>query len=175
MRCVLLVIDVQKAVFEMKQPVFAGNQLIKNINFALNAARNNSTKIVFSLHENKSFLKKGSKGYEIVDEIDVCDSDIFVVKEKPDLFSNTGFDDKLKEESIDTVIVTGLISNGCVKDTCVSALAKRYIVYLISDAHSTIYKNAEMIISNINHEMEAAGAKLLSHDELPSLLRSKLI
>jgi nicotinamidase-related amidase len=169
MKCALLVIDVQKAIFEMKQPVYAQTDFIKNIKLAVSYSRANGIKIIFSLHENKSFLKKGTEGHEIVDDINVLKDDIILAKKHPNVFLETGLNSILKEEGIDTVIIAGLISNGCVKEACLSALKHGYGVCLLSDAHSTFYKNGKKIVEDINREMAAAGICVKPVEQLPTL------
>jgi nicotinamidase-related amidase len=161
----LLVIDVQKAIFEMKQPVFATDELISNIKSAVSIARTNGIRMIFSQHENKSFLQKGTRGYEIVDDLGIRESDIVLPKKHPDIFLDTGLDDMLKEQGVETVIIAGLISNGCVKEACLSALKKGYSVCLLSGAHSTFYKNAKNIIEETNREMEAAGVCVMTVEQ----------
>ena len=167
MKCALLVIDVQKAIFEMKQPVYAESDFITNIKLAVSYARKHGVRIIFSRHENKGFLKKGTQGHQIIDEIDVHETDIILAKKHPNVFLDTGLDSILRGERIDTVIVAGLISNGCVKDACLSALKHGYAVCLLSDAHSTFYKNGKKIVEDINREMEAAGVCVVSVERLP--------
>lgn len=166
MKCALLVIDVQKAIFEMNQPVYAQSDFINNIKLAVSYAREHGIRIIFSRHENKSFLKKGTQGHQIIDAIDVHETDIIFVKKHPNVFLDTGLDDTLKDEGIDTVVVAGLISNGCVKDACLSALKYGYAVCLLSDAHSTFYKNGKKVIEDINHEMETAGVCVIPVERL---------
>lgn len=165
MKYALLVIDVQKAIFEMKQPVYAQDEIIQNIKSVVNAAREMGMRIIFSQHENKSFLSQGTAGHRIVEAIDVHESDIVLAKTHPDIFLDTGLDDRLKKEGIDTVIVAGLISNGCVKDACISAQNHGYGVFLLSDAHSTFYKNGKKIIEDVNRELAAAGVCLLTVEQ----------
>ena len=169
MTCALLVIDMQKAIFELKQPVFEQDALLRSVKTAISIAHTSGIRIIFTKHENKSFLKKGTPGYEIVDGIGVREDDIITEKKHPAVFLDTGLNEILKSEGIKTLFVAGLISNGCVKHACLSAMERGYTVYLLSDAHSTIYKNAARIIKDISREMEAAGVKLLPVEQLAKL------
>ncbi len=166
MRCALLVIDMQKAIFELKRPVYAADGLIRSVNAAINAARAGGVQVIFTRHENKSFLIKGTPGWRTADEIDVREYDVILEKKHPDVFVDTGLDGLLKAGGINTLIVAGLISNGCVKTACLSAIQRGYDVFLLSDAHSTFYKNAETIIAQTNREMEAAGVRLLTAGQM---------
>ncbi len=169
MKCALLVIDVQKAIFEKKQPVYTQNHFVQNVISAVGFARQNGIKIIFTQHENKSFLMKGTHGYHIIDDIEVQESDMILEKKHPNIFLNTGLDDILKEAGIQSVIIAGLISNGCVRDACLTAHKHGYEVVLLSDAHSTFYKDGIKIIEDINCEMEAAGVVVRPVAQLPKL------
>ena len=166
MKYALLVIDMQNAVFEMKQPVYRSEDLIKNLEYAVQAARRNGIRVIFSQHENGTFLAKGTQGHRIIDEMDVREGDIVIGKKRPDVFEGTSLDAILKETGIETVIVAGLVSNGCVREACLSALKRGYAVRLLRDAHSTIYTNAEKIIGDVNREMEAAGVRVTTVDQI---------
>lgn len=170
MTCALLVMDMQKAIFALKKPVFAADGLIQSVNAAICAARAGGIQIVFTRHENKSFLIKGTPGWQIADGIDVRESDAVIEKKHPDVFADTGLDGLLQEEGVDTLIIAGLVSNGCVKAACLSAIKRGYGVYLLSDAHSTFYKNAEKIIADTNREMEAAGVRLITVGEMAAIV-----
>jgi nicotinamidase-related amidase len=167
MKYALLVVDMQQAVFEMKQPVHRPEELIRNLACAVRAAREKGIRVVFGQHENRTFLVRGTQGHRIIGEMDVRESDLIIGKKHPDIFESTGLDGVLKEEGIGGVIVGGLLSNGCVREACLSALKRGYAVCLLGDAHSTVYKNAERIIEDVNGEMEAAGVRLITVDRMP--------
>lgn len=166
MKHCLIVIDMQKGIFGLKRAVYQEKQLIQNIKTAIRFARENNIRVIFSLHENNTFLKQGTVGHQIIDDLDVLTSDTIIRKEHPDIFEGTNLLGILEEDHITSVMITGLISNGCVKSACQSALHNRLNVILIKDAHSTFYSNAEKIIEQINNELEKAGACVISSNEL---------
>jgi nicotinamidase-related amidase len=53
----LLVVDMQKGIFGLKQPVYEGGNLIKNVKEAVRSARNFGIKVIFSRHGNDTFLQ----------------------------------------------------------------------------------------------------------------------
>ena len=90
-----------------------------------------------SLH---SFLLKravhclaGTRGAEIVDELDVHDSDLVVPKRRYSAFFATDLDLLLRERDIDTVVVAGVVTNICVRSTVHDALFLGYDVLVCSD------------------------------------------
>jgi nicotinamidase-related amidase len=76
----------------------------------------------------------------------------------------------LKSEGITGMIIAGLLSNGCVRAACMSAIDHGYDAILLSDAHSTFYKEAAKRIRLINREMEEAGVHMMETNELYTLL-----
>ena len=59
------------------------------------------------------------------------------------------------------MIVTGLVTHGCVKATCLGALALGYAVTLAADGHSSYSKEAAPLIEEWNRKLGAAGAQVL--------------
>ena len=169
MKVCLLVVDMQKGIFGLKQPVYDAENLIRNVNKAICFAREQGIRVIFTQHENGSFLKSGTAGHGIVGEIKVCNGDVLIAKKHPDAFLDTGLDGMLKAQGITGLIVAGLISNGCVKDACLSALEKGYVVILPSDAHSTFYSGGKKIVETVNRDMDSAGARVAPVEELPRL------
>ncbi len=68
----------------------------------------------------------GSWGAEIVDELPVEASDIIIPKRRYSGFFQTALDLTLRERGIDTVIVTGVVTNICVRSTVHDAFFLRY-------------------------------------------------
>jgi len=160
MQYALLIIDMQNGIFELKQPVWDAESLIGNVNQAIRYARGAGIRVIFSQHENRSFLKPGTEAHRIAGSIELNKDDAIISKKHPDVFKETGLDDMLKTEGIQGLIVAGLISNGCVRDACLSAKQKGYEALLLSDAHSTFYSNAKKVVETVNREMEQAGVRL---------------
>jgi nicotinamidase-related amidase len=67
----------------------------------------------------------------------------------------------LKEFNITEVVITGLVSNGCIKAAVLGALEMGFSAILISDGHSTFHKNAEKIISDCNLQLGKQGTKVV--------------
>ena len=162
----LLVIDMQKGIFTLKQAVYQKEILIAKTKAALNFARDSGMTVIFSRHENSTFLKKGTQGYPIIDELEIRTGEPVMEKRHPDIFMDTGLYDLLREKDISSVMIAGLISNGCVRASCLSALNRHYEVILIEDAHSTFYSDGEKIIRDVNVQMEKAGAHICPAEEL---------
>ena len=75
----------------------------------------------------------GSWGAEIVDELPVADDDIIIPKRRYSGFFQTTLDLSLRERGINTVIVTGVVTNICVRSTVHDAFFLRYKVLVPAD------------------------------------------
>lgn len=76
---------------------------------------------------------KGTWGSEIIDELAPVDDEYVVPKRRHSGFAHTDLDLYLREENIDTVVVTGVWTNVCVRSTASDALYNAYKVITLSD------------------------------------------
>lgn len=76
----------------------------------------------------------GTWGSEIIDELAPEGDEYVVPKRRHSGFAHTDLDLYLREENIDTVVVTGVWTNVCVRSTATDALARAYKVITLSDA-----------------------------------------
>ena len=75
----------------------------------------------------------GSWGAKVVDALSMEDSDIVIPKRRYSGFFQTTLDLTLRERGIDTVIVTGVVTNICVRSTVHDAFFLRYRVLVPED------------------------------------------
>lgn len=75
----------------------------------------------------------GSWGAQVVDELPVEDVDIVIPKRRYSGFFQTTLDLCLRERGINTVIVTGVVTNICVRSTVHDAFFLRYKVMVPED------------------------------------------
>lgn len=84
----------------------------------------------------------GTWGSDFIKELYPEGDEYIIPKRRHSAFAHTDLDLYLKEEGIDTVVVTGVWTNVCVRSTATDALANAYRVITLSDGvHS---KNQEM-------------------------------
>jgi nicotinamidase-related amidase len=162
----LIVIDLQKGIFELKQSVFNKDQLIRNIMAAIRGARKQKIPIYFTQHENATFLKKGSEAWKLIDEISLQSHEIMINKKHPSIFEQTNLLAQLEKCEVSKLYICGLITNGCVKDACIEGLERNFAITLISDGHSTFYRNAEKMIKDWNSKLAKEGVMLKTSHEL---------
>ena len=126
----LIVVDMLKDFIEKDGALYCGDEargIIPFVQSRIEEIRNNGGKIIF-LQDNHSkddleFKKypkhcvKGTKGAEIIDEIEVKEDDIVIPKTKYSGFYNTNLEQVLEEKKIEEVEVVGVCTSICVMDT----------------------------------------------------------
>ncbi len=85
---------------------------------------------------------KGTWGSDFIEELYPIEGEYIVPKRRHSGFAYTDLDLYLREENIDTVVVTGVWTNVCVRSTATDALACAYKVIALSDG--TDSKTEEM-------------------------------
>lgn len=94
-----------------------------------NRSRDNSGNEVLGHNE----LEKRTLGNTIVKEIEPQPRDIVLEKRAPSAFYGTSLLSYLNELDIDTLLVTGTTTSGCVRATAVDGASNRFYVGIIED------------------------------------------
>ncbi|MBN2001356.1 cysteine hydrolase [candidate division KSB1 bacterium] len=153
----LLVIDVQKGLFSKSTPVYHAGVLLENIKSLILKAYEAGAPVFFIRHSNTGWLKKGTDGWQLHDELVPADVDFIIDKSHSSAFTGTNLAAELQSRGVSHLVITGLVSNGCVKATCQDALQNNYAVTLAADAHSTFHKDAADIIAEWNVKFAESG------------------
>ena len=153
----LLIIDVQRGLFAKPNPVYKEDQLIANINDMVARAHQNDAPVVYIQHNNETSLIKGTEGWQLHHGLHPQQGDWTVLKEESNAFENTNLGELLASRHIGRVVACGLVTHGCVKNTCLGGLDEAYEVVLAGDAHSNFSKDALHIINKWNKDLAAKG------------------
>jgi nicotinamidase-related amidase len=119
MKPALLVIDVQKRFLGIK-PVMTEsiNDAIWLINAAIELFRDKDLPVISIQHVNEeSSLVPGEEDFELPDSLNILPSDLHIHKTYGNSFTKTSLADELREQDVDTVIVTGFCAEHCVLST----------------------------------------------------------
>jgi len=157
----LLVIDVQKEQFEEVTPVYKADQLLQNITLLISKARQEGVPVFFVQHSADTYLKFGSEGWQLHPQIQPVAGEPLIFKRHGNSFEDTNLKEELNKRDVGVVVVTGLVTHGCVKATCLGALKEGYKVVLVSDAHSNFSKDAPGMIEKWNQELSNKGTILV--------------
>ena len=156
----LLVIDVQQGMFEKSTRVYQAEQLIRNITSLVQAARQAGVPVIYIQHSGERDLIRGTHEWQFHPDLLKLGPDATVHKQYGNAFQETGLDEILKARGVDTLVVTGMVTHGCVKATSLGGLAAGYRVILVSDAHSSYSQKAGELIAEWNAKLEKQGAEL---------------
>lgn len=157
----VLVIDVQQGMFNKTTPLHHAAQLLENINTLIRNAREAGAPVIFIQHSNDTYLKMGTDDWQLHPEIQPLEDEELIYKLKGNAFEGTNLHEKLQRSAVDTVLICGLVTHGCVKATSLGAMEKGYRVLLIQDAHSSYSKDASQLIEKWNQTLMEQGAQLI--------------
>jgi len=156
----LLVIDVQRGLFQKSTPIYHTESLLDNILTLVNRAQTAGAPIIYVQHCANRDLVKGSEAWQLHPRLAPRHVDPLVYKEHGNAFEATPLREILTERRVVRLVVCGLVTHGCVKATCLGALALGYPLTLAADAHSSYSKKADQLITEWNAKLQAAGAVL---------------
>jgi len=155
----LLIIDVQQGLFEKSTPIYRADDLLNNLCRLIKAAHRAETPVFYIQHTNESFLAEGSPGWHLHPSLQPEGTDTLIHKHHGSAFQDTPLKAELDARAVDTLVIGGLVTNGCVRATCEAALKLGYRVILAADAHSTYQKKAAALIEEWNRRLGEQGAE----------------
>jgi nicotinamidase-related amidase len=138
MKSALLVIDVQRGLFDDEPRPYEADAVVDRINSLTARARSAGTPVVFVHHERQSgLLEYGSASWQLERRLVVKDGDITLRKATPDSFLRTELSELLAQWGTEQVVICGYATEFCVDTTTRRAAALGFPVVLVADAHTT--------------------------------------
>lgn len=84
----------------------------------------------------KNLFGSGTPPVDVIDELK-SPGDIFIEKRRYDAFFGTDLDVVLRANNINTVLISGIATNGCCEATACEAFSRDYKVVFLSDGNAT--------------------------------------
>ena len=162
----LLIIDVQHALFRKSTPIYKSEELLENINLLVACAHGEGVPVFYIQHSDNRSLVKGSQDWQLHPELHPQRIDNIIHKQHGNASEDTNLDELLKSKNISHLVVTGLVTHGCVKATCLGARQLGYGVTLVQDGHSSYSKEAARLIEEWNQKLNAQGCGLKLTSEI---------
>lgn len=162
----LLVIDVQRALFTRPNPIYNSYKFIETINAIVDRSHLYGVKVVYVQHANQSFVKEGTEGWQFHPDISPQDTDLLIQKKKGNAFLDTPLHSELNSRGIQYLLITGLVTEGCIQATCLGGMELGYRVILVEDGHSNYNKDAVDVILKSQMKLEQAGVEIISSREI---------
>ncbi|HWR29897.1 MAG TPA: cysteine hydrolase family protein [Negativicutes bacterium] len=142
MKRALLVIDVQNEYFTGKLPVTYPEGSFDKILQAVDAANQQKIPVILIQHgapqKDAAAFAKGSKGWEIHEELLKKKYNCIIDKQLPGSFTGTGLEETLRKMGVSTVVICGYMTQMCCDTTARQALHLGFSVEFLSDATGTL-------------------------------------
>jgi nicotinamidase-related amidase len=107
---------------------------------------------------------KGSWGAEIIDELKPEKNDFRILKRKYSSFQGTDLDMLLRELKVDTLILTGVVTDICIQHTAADAFFKGYKIIVPQDCVEAVDASTQK--AAIEYLKKAYGCEITRVDEL---------
>ncbi len=149
----LILVDFARAYFDPACGLYARPEMARDKAMRLAAAaRSVSAPVVFTrveyvagdphrdgghFYRKAPALKAFDRGNPFGDftaELSPAADDLVVTKQYPSAFFGTGLGDTLRAREIDTILVAGLTTSGCVRATALDALCEGFAPFVVRDA-----------------------------------------
>lgn len=161
MASALLVIDLQHGLFHKSAPIYRAGPLLDTIETLIERARSAGALVILVQHASDKVLPFGSPDWQLHPRLHPAERDLALHKQHGNAFEDTPLQAELAGRGIGRLVLTGLVTHGCVKATCLGALALGYDVVLAEDGHSSYSKDAAKLIEEWNGKLGEAGATVL--------------
>ena len=126
----LVVIDLQNDITKNYK------EIVDNVNRAIDFAIAKDMHVVYIKQNNLSpatrTFKAGTRGAELVAELKIVSSNIFV-KTKGNALTSEDFSAFIKEHGITEFYIAGADATACIKSTCFNMAKEGYAVHVLSD------------------------------------------
>jgi len=159
-RVALLVIDVQQGLFRKSTRLYRADKLLATINELVERAHTEGAPVFYIQHSSEKVLPWGSEDWQLHPALHPTGADRIIHKLKGNAFEGTELDKELAALGVGTVVVTGLVTHGCVKSSCIGAHDLAYRVVLVADGHSSYSKDAPNLIQEWNEKLSHGIAEL---------------
>ena len=141
MKRALLVIDVQNEYFTGKLPVSYPQGSLDKILQAMDSAHAHGVPVVVVRHAAKGdrgVFKAGTEQWNLHTQVAARPADLLVDKNLPSSFAGTGLEQWLRDNEIDTLTVSGYMTQMCCDSTARDGFHRGYGVEFLSDATGTL-------------------------------------
>ncbi len=146
MKRALLVIDVQNEYFTGKLPVTYPQNSLERIEQAIDAANEAEIPVILVQHTapqpDSATFRRSSQAWELRPEVAGRKHATVIEKNLPGSFTGTQLESWLREHNIDTVTISGYMTQLCCDTTARQAMHLGFGVEFLSDATGTLaFKN----------------------------------
>ena len=187
-RPALILIDFAMAYFDPKAPLYGGEgcqSALDNAARLAPAARAAGVPVIFTEvkyqpggADGGAFYAKvpalscfdaGSETQKLAPPLAVEENDLLITKQYPSAFFGTSLATTLHWLDIDTLLLAGVTTSGCVRATCIDSISHGFVTLVVEDAVGD--RDPRPHEANL-FDMSAKYADLVSTDEAANYLKS---
>ena len=180
----IILVDFVAAYFDENSPLYADVE--KALLSAIRIRNKGREKNIPIIYTNVSYQKDGKNGGVFFEKLpvlscfiegaktagwpsklDIDPNEIVITKQYPSAFFETCLSKKLNNLEIDTLIITGLTTSGCIRATCVDAISYGFRPIVVKDACGDRHEKPH--IANL-FDMNAKYADVVSENEVVNFL-----
>jgi len=168
-RTAFVLIDTQVNMFDPTHPVAGADDLLARLADLLARARAARMPIAFVRNCGGPLDPdvRGTPGWEIHPDLRPLDGELVFDKTTCNAFETTSLGEELRARGIKRLVVAGLQSEFCVRDTTLGALDRGFEVTLISNGHSTYDAGdipAAEVTATVNAELGGRVRLEMAHE-----------
>lgn len=157
-RTALLLIDAQVNMFDPANPVAGADVLMERLKDLLVRARSAHARVIFirNCGGPNDPDARGTSGWRLHPALEPAAGDLVLDKTTCNTFESTSLAEELKSRGIKRLVIAGLQSDYCIRETALGGIGLGFDVTLVSDGHSTYGaegKTAEEITDAVNAEL----------------------
>ena len=125
---------------------------------------------IFQAERFKPHCIRGTYGTKVIDELPVQESDIVVEKRRFSAFFKTDLDITLRELKVDTIVIAGIATVGCVLTTAWEGLSHDFRVIILEDCCCSFTRARHEAVMNLYREMPLQPLlRIMTMDEFYSM------
>ena len=187
-RPALLLVDFAQAYFDPHAPLYGGKgclQALKHAFILAEVARAAGILVIFTEVKYQlggidggafyakvpalSCFDAGQNTQRMVDGLSVKSGDLLITKQYPSAFFGTSLSTTLQFHKIDTLIIGGLTTSGCVRATCIDSISSGFVTLI---AHQACGDRANAPHEANLFDMSAKYADLITTKEVTAYIKA---
>lgn len=133
----LVVIDVQKGMFELPQKLHRGEEVVQRLAAVLDRTRAQGVPIFHVRHESTGGFERNTPGWFHHPAVAPKEGEPIIDKRRSSAFHGTDFHARLQAAGVDHLVICGMQTQFCVESTIRNAVTLGYKLTAIEDGHTT--------------------------------------
>ncbi|MEM7566765.1 MAG: isochorismatase family protein [Pseudomonadota bacterium] len=152
-RPAVVMVDFARAYFDENEPLYGGEGCAAALQNAIRlapATRMAGAPLVFTEVKYKrggadggaffakvpalACFEEGRASQEMAEGLEVGPDDLLVTKQYPSAFFGTALEATLRWLKVDTLLLAGVTTSGCVRATCIDSISHGFVTIVVSDA-----------------------------------------